>query len=120
MSASFARPTPGRTELPLQYAKPPLPDSFLLFSQYGGNSLVHLLQLLGYLGTGTRADLFKLLQMFLQDGPDFLILFGAQAQFALKPPNHHSGCFLRGLRGSRQPVWCQNCYRSGADNKTSQ
>jgi hypothetical protein len=118
--ASFARPTPGRTELPLQYAKPPLPDLFLLFSQYRGNSLIHLLQLLGYLGTGIRADIFKLLQMFLQDGPDLLILLGAKAQFAPKPSNHHTRCFLRWLWGSHQPVWSQNCYRSGADDKTSQ
>jgi len=101
MSASFARPTPGRTELLLKTLEPPLPDSFLLFSEYSGNSLIHLLQLLGYLGAGIRADIFKLLQMFLQDGPDFLILLGAKAQFATKPPNHHTGCFLRGLWGSR-------------------
>jgi hypothetical protein len=104
----------------LKESKPPLPDSFLLFSQYCGDSLIHLLQLLGYLGARIRADLFKLLQMFLQDGPNLFILLGAEAQFTPKPPNHHPGCFLRRLRGSRQPVWSQNCYRSGTDDKTSQ
>jgi hypothetical protein len=99
--ATFARPPTRRTELPLQYAKPPLPDLFLIFSQYGGNSIIHLLQLLSYLGAGIHADLFKLLQMFLQDGPDLLVLLRAKAQFAPKPPDHHPGCFLCGLWGSR-------------------
>ncbi len=120
MSASFARPPTGRTELPLKTLEPPLPDLFLLFGEYSGDSLIHLLQLLGYLSAGIRAEFFKLLQMFLEDGPDFLILLGIKAQFTPKPPNHHPGGCLRRLWGSCQPVWGQNCYRSGADDKAGQ
>jgi hypothetical protein len=45
----------------LQEVKPPLPDSFLLIIENRGNSIIHLLQLIGYLGAGIRTDLFELL-----------------------------------------------------------
>jgi hypothetical protein len=92
----------------------------LSFGEYSGDCLVHLSQLLGYLRAGVRADFFKLLQMFLQDRPDFLILLGAEAQFTPKPPDYHPCGCLRGLWWSGQPVGSQNWYQGGADDGAGQ